>query len=79
MKNDYIVYKTNEDFLKENSFSYLRIIDEKKLSFERLSNHIKEIRLNTNHSEDCEILLVIIKNSNSFIFLNAKELIISLT
>ena len=74
IKNDYILYKTKEDFQNDNKSTYLRIIQEKKLTFEKLSNHINEISSFT--LENYELLLVIIKNSNSFVFLNAKELII---
>ncbi len=76
MKNDYILYRTKDDYKSNNVSSYIRIIYN-ALSFERIAEHIKEIKsYGVDENEECEILLAIIKNSNSFVFLNAKDIII---
>ena len=76
MKNDYILYSNNETFQADKKTYYLRIFDEKKLTFESISNNLKEITSYETNNERIEIMFVMIKNSNSFVFLNAKELII---
>jgi hypothetical protein len=76
MKNDYILYRTKDDYKSDNVSSYIRIVDQ-ALSFEKIAEHIKEIKSSgVVDNEECEILFAIIKNSNSFIFLNAKDIII---
>lgn len=75
MNSDYIIYRTKEDLRSKKMSSYLRIIDN-TLTFEIITEHIKEIKSIQKTNEDFDILFAIINNSNSFVFLNAKELII---
>ena len=74
MKNDYILYSNHETFQAGIILYYLRILDDKKLSFESVLKNIKEITSNELNNEEIDIMFVMIKNSNSFVFLKAKEL-----